>query len=604
MQHRAMRVTRALLTSTLVAAISALTFAPTAPAAAMLPYALNDVHGLGSVVIAVGDGGTVLRSVNGGANWSRATGLQGGTTLRGVAVTPSYVYAVGDGGLILKSTDAGATWVAQASATTANLNDVSALDDTNVAAVGDTGVFRITTDGSAWAPPITDPAALTTLRAVSYTTVPNDIWVAGDNGVVRTTTSTSVWTSQDVVGTPTLNDLERIPAPSARLVGAGGTLLLGNGLPWTSQSGGVAGGLGSLTLHGIGTDGSTTHAFAVGDDGAAIHTIDSGSTWSRANLAGRHLYGVWAPGANIAIAVGAQESLWTTTDGTNWTLREAAPDRPNLLVPLPARPVTTTPTLGAEYNDSGAGLNGQLEFRVCTDPLCVTIVRTGASSSLTAGQRGTWQVSPALNLNTTYWWSVQARGTNSGATSALTTPIPFQTNFFQGSRLGETLSGTAGADRMWGGAGNDRLYGGAGDDRLYGETGNDLLSGGSGKDLLFGGVGADTLRGGAGNDTLDGGAAADLLTGGSGNDIVSGGAGRDVLVGASGSDTLSGGRGRDSIDATESQSDPAYGSSRARSKARDTVRCGRGKDRVRADAADRVAKDCEQVTIVRRRKFH
>jgi hypothetical protein len=108
-----------------------------------------------------------------------------------------------------------------------------------------------------------------------------------------------------------------------------------------------------------------------------------------------------------------------------------------------------------------------------------------------------------------------------------------------------TLTGTSAADVIRGCPGRDRLFGLAG---------NDALRGGGGNDDLFGGPGKDNLGGGAGNDTL---------SGGSGVDYISGGAGFDVID--------------------------------ARDRSIDRVVCGPGKDLVKADRHDRVARDCESV---------
>ena len=90
---------------------------------------------------------------------------------------------------------------------------------------------------------------------------------------------------------------------------------------------------------------------------------------------------------------------------------------------------------------------------------------------------------------------------------------------------------------------------------------------------LRGGSRADTLRGLGGNDTLYGLGGNDRLFGGSGNDRLFGGLGRDLLDGGPGNDTIS-----------------------ARDRARDTIRCGRGRDTVTADRIDTIARDCERVT--------
>jgi Ca2+-binding RTX toxin-like protein len=63
---------------------------------------------------------------------------------------------------------------------------------------------------------------------------------------------------------------------------------------------------------------------------------------------------------------------------------------------------------------------------------------------------------------------------------------------------------------------NDSLTGSAGDNRLQGLGGNDTLNGGDGDDWLEGGAGNDSLLGGAGDDLLDAGSGADVVDGGLG----------------------------------------------------------------------------------------
>jgi serralysin len=70
--------------------------------------------------------------------------------------------------------------------------------------------------------------------------------------------------------------------------------------------------------------------------------------------------------------------------------------------------------------------------------------------------------------------------------------------------------GTAAADTLSGTAGNDRL--------LFGLAGNDAISGLGGNDMIYGGAGKDVLNGGAGLDTIAGGLGRDLMTGGAGAD--------------------------------------------------------------------------------------
>jgi Ca2+-binding RTX toxin-like protein len=140
---------------------------------------------------------------------------------------------------------------------------------------------------------------------------------------------------------------------------------------------------------------------------------------------------------------------------------------------------------------------------------------------------------------------------------------------FQGE---DCVDGGTGDDTIDGGADNDKLVGGSGNDRLRGDDGRDSLFGGAGKDVLDGGDGRDSLAGGSGNDRLVGGPGADRLFGEGGNDRIIAGGGRNVI---------DGGAGNDSID--------------ARNGTVDTIRCGKGRDSVRADRSDRLSA-CERVS--------
>ena len=115
----------------------------------------------------------------------------------------------------------------------------------------------------------------------------------------------------------------------------------------------------------------------------------------------------------------------------------------------------------------------------------------------------------------------------------------------RGTSRADVLKGTPAADRLLGRSGNDRLSGGAGNDHLAGGHGNDRLSGGRGNDRLLGGLGADVVAGGPGRDRVEAGP------------------------------------GNDRIDLRDGRRDLR-------------VKCGRGRDRVRADARDVLASDCEK----------
>ena len=88
---------------------------------------------------AVADGGKIIKTVNGGTNWTTQTS---GTTqnLWGVSfVDASNGFVVGKAGTVLRTTDGGTTWTSETSGTTNDLYEVKALSATSAWAVGATG---------------------------------------------------------------------------------------------------------------------------------------------------------------------------------------------------------------------------------------------------------------------------------------------------------------------------------------------------------------------------------------------------------------------------------------------------------------------------------
>ncbi len=337
---------------------------------------------------------------------------------------------------------------------------------------------------------------------------------------------------------------------------------------------------------------------AVGPDGAI--TI----TWTRSNGANWIIQAATRPAgsATFSTAVdlsaplqdaldpqvavgpdGAITIMWRRqNDGTNWIIQTWSSE------PTLARLSLTT-------DGSGAGSVTSVPAGINCGATCGAYFAIGSTATLTA---------TAASGSVHTGWSGGGTGTSStcvvtlnAATSVTATfnvlsvnPCPAlgvrllgnrRANLLTGTACADTLIGRAGADTLRGLAGNDRLLGGAGNDRLLGGAGNDRLLGGAGKDRLLGGAGNDRLLGGAGNDRLLGGAGKDRLLGGAGNDRLRGGAGADRLSGGAGRDRFEGGPGNDTIEAADGISEP--------------IRCGPGRDTVRADRGDRLI-GCERVS--------
>ena len=122
---------------------------------------------------------------------------------------------------------------------------------------------------------------------------------------------------------------------------------------------------------------------------------------------------------------------------------------------------------------------------------------------------------------------------------------------------------------------------GKGTDVLTGSPAGDTIRGLQDLDFLFGLGGDDCIYGHRHNDIIDGGDGNDLIDGGSGADRMKGGNGNDRIIGRRGRNRYNGEAGDDTI----------Y----ARNGVAETVDCGPGRDRVKADRRDRLRR-CERVS--------
>jgi photosystem II stability/assembly factor-like uncharacterized protein len=228
----------------------------------------------------------VIISTTDGVHWFV---LDSGTTVALRAIhfaTVTTGWAVGDGGTVLKTVDGGTTWMPQSASVTVALRSVYAIDTTRAWAVGDGGTLLRTIDGGqTWTASTVGSGGL---YAVRFADAARGCLV-GQNGHIATTADGgATWTARDGGTDAHLRGAHFESASTGWTVGDTGTILktTDGGLTWTRQSASVMARLRSIAFVG------PLIGWAVGDGGVALRTVDGGTTWSRADVGARALHGV------------------------------------------------------------------------------------------------------------------------------------------------------------------------------------------------------------------------------------------------------------------------------------------------------------------------
>jgi photosystem II stability/assembly factor-like uncharacterized protein len=235
-----------------------------------------------STVYAVGSGGSILKSVDGGITWSKtidnsevitsyyavtftsdsigyAAGINGDmvkTTDTGKTWTslkqsfqtnytygmsfPSKLigYQVGYGGVIIKTTDAGTTWTKQTSGLTTHLRSVCFLNDTLGYACGLSGKMLKTTNGGTTWTAITQSLVTGSLYCITFSTADSGYVVGASGAILKTTNGGVSWTKQTSPVTTTLYSAFIVNDTTVYAAGNSGVVLktTDGGTNWTKES--------------------------------------------------------------------------------------------------------------------------------------------------------------------------------------------------------------------------------------------------------------------------------------------------------------------------------------------------------------------------------
>lgn len=286
-------------------------------------HTLSNLYGVSSAgvntFVAVGDGGTILRSTDAGLGWSVVTSPVA-DQLRAVALHGNVGLAVGLSGQVLRSTDEGASWVQESRPTSKNLYSV-ALGDSVAIITGEEGTIFISTDagvswsqrtagtasvifgvtvkgptavgvggqatvvmsddnGQGWGLTVLGPTQQLFFYGTSFAT-PTTGWAVGSyqptgSIILKSTSSGFTWTVQSSPTTNILFGVSFTSADTGTAVGMSGTIVntTNGGTDWVTRQSNTLQTLNAVSF----VDGRT--GIAVGDSGTILRTVTGGGITS------------------------------------------------------------------------------------------------------------------------------------------------------------------------------------------------------------------------------------------------------------------------------------------------------------------------------------
>ena len=235
-------------------------------------------------------------------------------SIRGITGSGDTLVAVGNTGNRMRSMDAGATWTLLSSSGSVWWHDVDVAADGDFLVVGDSGAYAYSEDdGATWA-----SASL----GVSNTFYDIDRassstgYIVGAGGTVVYYINGS-WFSGSPNVTETLYAVQDSGDGTAWIVGGAGRLLKAsnNGISWTNY-----GRIGSDNLWGVYFESSST-GWIVGENGTFKETTDGGVSWSNVSVTGlstQHLYDIQVVGDRMVVA-GDKIVILSDDGGATWT---------------------------------------------------------------------------------------------------------------------------------------------------------------------------------------------------------------------------------------------------------------------------------------------
>jgi photosystem II stability/assembly factor-like uncharacterized protein len=248
------------------------------------------------------------------AQWYWQNPLPQGNALRCIHFfDANTILAMGMGGTIIRSNDGGTNWTIMPSFTTRSLYSTYFMN-ANVGFITSTsGYLYKTTDGGAnWTE--TNVGVSGILYSIKFWGSELGIIAGATGRILRSTDGGNSWT---LITTGTTQNLLGVAfADSAHIyaVGAGGTIITSTdaGLSWTAQTSGITTQLNAVEFR------NSNLGIAVGASGRILRTTNGGVNWDLISATTEYLTAISFVDDNNGVIIG-RALLKTTDSGVSWT---------------------------------------------------------------------------------------------------------------------------------------------------------------------------------------------------------------------------------------------------------------------------------------------
>ncbi len=257
--------------------------------------------------------------------------------LNGIFFTnESKGYVVGDSGIILKTANGGSNWSAKSSGSSYNLSSIFFADESNGWTVGANGKIYNTLDGGeTWSPQTSNTGNW--LGSVFFYDKNNGYAVGELGKILKTTNGGTNWTTVQRVNGDNLNFISFKNSSVGWAAGQNGIIIktTNGGANWTKKNSSTSSLISSFCF----VDSNT--GWAAAGNGTILKTIDGGENWiKQISPTSFNLYSIWFCDKDTGWIVGDKGTILKTTDaGLSWKYQPSGTNNflYSLFFPTPAK---------------------------------------------------------------------------------------------------------------------------------------------------------------------------------------------------------------------------------------------------------------------------